>query len=101
MEFYRYQLRTFLDSEEGDPDIELHLITYFLIKETPSGYWIGNEFSKKRWVHKISKKRWAYPTKKEALYNCFLRTKRRIKILKYQLNNCSIGLKLLENNLKE
>ena len=69
------------------------------VKETEKGYWITERDwpSYKKWIPKQSKKRFAYPTKKEALNNYILRTKRRMKILNSQLEYCKEGISTAEN----
>lgn len=112
MNFYRYEAVQYasmgLDDEyvrSGFPNPRLELRTYNLFKETSKGYWIGygtfHELCWKKWIPKVSRKRYAYPTKKEALTNYIMRTKKRIKILQYQIDSCKIGLDFAKNIEKE
>jgi len=98
MKFYRFEM--FGYSEIAS---RLELRTYDLIRETPKGYWIGTKNYRltERWVSKTSKKRFAYPTEQEALVNYIKRTKRRIKILEYQLEDARYGLELAEKKFKK
>lgn len=87
MEFYRYVSVTYTLSG-------IILEKYKMIKETPCGWWIVNEygfkynrdFTDKKWVSKTARKRFAYPTKEEALFNFEKRKDCQIKILKARLN---------------
>ncbi len=109
MNFYRYEIQNHATILDGDADFvlprfpnpSLNLNTYDLIKETPKGYWITDSLKYwmgyKKWISKESKKRYAYPTKEEALKNFILRTTKRIKILKYQIDSCEIALNLAKN----
>jgi len=110
MKFYRYETIQYaslgMDGEYVSspiPNPTLQLIEYDMLKETPKGYWIGfggfgyDKYNWKKWVSKTSVKRYAYPTKEEALQNFIKRTERRIKIMKYQLLSCEIGLGKAKN----
>lgn len=90
--FYRYNGINFY---EGRSKVDLDI--FFLIKETPKGYWIGNDWLEKKWVSGKTRKRFAYPTKKEALNSFIARKKRQIKILDSQLHNAKIYLDVAEN----
>lgn len=107
MEFYRYVIVEYashdIDGEYRNPifpNPKLELRTYFLVKETPKGFWIGYNGIKEKWVSKTSKKRFAYPTKKEALNNFIKRSQKRVDILKWQLTTSEIGLELGREKLK-
>lgn len=100
--FYRYELNCYGndDSAPTPDDYKLEITEYQAIKETKCGYWISQKLGKtwlsrkKRWISKDSKSRFAYPYLDEALQNYIARTKRRIQILKYQLDSCQIGLNI-------
>jgi len=106
MKFYRYEGKQYATIDmSGDyvlpsiPNPVLELTEYNLYKETPKGYWIGygSQLSGKlrseaRWVSKTARKRFAYPSKQEALESFIKRTKKRIRILKYQLDSCRMLL---------
>lgn len=110
--FYRYEaiqyasLDTFGEYETPKlPNPSLVLHTYKALKETPKGYWINYGILNKntdrgKWVSKTAKKRFAYPTKEDALNNFITRTKKRIKILKYQTTSCIISVSKAESILK-
>ena len=107
--FYRYEWKEYAEQDyEGElcnpsfPNPKLELTTYVLIKETEKGYWIGykNFSTWKKWIPKKSLRRFAYPTKEEAIKNFIARTKRRVGILKRQIDCCNIALGLAEAKLK-
>jgi hypothetical protein len=107
-QFFRYEWQEYAEHDyDGElcapslPNPKLELITYDLIKETEKGYWIGykNFSSWKKWIPKTSKKRFAYPTKQEAMKNFITRTKRRIKLLKWQIDCCNIALGFAERTV--
>jgi len=105
-QFFRYEWVEYVtydqDGEYYDPSLPnptLELRKFDLIKETEKGYWIGHKELSiwKKWVSKTSKKKYAYPTKQEAMKNFITRTKRRIKILKRQIDCCNIALGFAEH----
>ena len=106
-QFFRYEWQEYASHDyDGElisplfPNPTLELRTYDLIKETEKGYWIGYKgFSFKKWIPKKSKKRYAYPTKEEALQNFIARTKRRVDILKRQIDCCKIAISLAERKV--
>jgi len=87
MIFYRF------DEILRETGKEVYLIKFELLKETPKGYWIKEDFGFKKWVSKTAKKRFAYPTKKEALINLIKRKERQIRILESRLNEAKNVLK--------
>lgn len=106
MQFFRYDWLEYAEIDiDGEfcspsfPNPKLNLTTYDLLKETEKGYWIGYKDLQcfKKWIPKKSKKRYAYPTKEEAITNFISRTKKRIKILEWQLECCKITLNYAEN----
>lgn len=104
-QFFRYEWQEYAEHDyDGElcspkfPNPKLELRTYNLIKETEKGFWIGDKCSGyKKWIPKISKKRFAYPTKEEAIKNFIARTKRRVKILQWQIDCCNIALRFAES----
>lgn len=110
MVFYRYDIisdgRNFAGLYNNG---KLCCTEYYLVKETPKGYWIKwwltylqEDIPLRRqayWIPKVSKKRLAYPTKKEALESCLARTKRRLSFLKRDLQLAESGLELLKKEL--
>jgi len=103
-EFYRYE-----DDQSRQRNIDL--ITMYLDKETPCGYWItkdhpDNEYQflhrgeKRRWVSKTTRKRFAYPTKEQAMYNYIKRKERHALILSARLDEVKIRLTRAYNDHK-
>ena len=103
MEFYRYEFSVTVSASDDDRlsfplfrHINLYCNTFYLVKETPKGYWIDRikvaeyleDYRLKdikkycRWIPKKSKKRYAYPTKQEALNYFIKRTEKYKRILK-------------------
>ncbi|NTU49579.1 MAG: hypothetical protein HGA87_01550 [Desulfobulbaceae bacterium] len=81
MKFYRYDAYVWGDFLS----VGMRCEEYRLIRETPKGYWIEDEWSiDKRWVSKTARKRYAYPTKAEALDSFIARKRRQISILRHQ-----------------
>lgn len=89
--FYRYDSITF----EGGR-VELVKEAYYLLKETPCGYWIhsrpyyNKEYElgrKPKWISKTSRKRFAYPTEEEALRGLIMRKRRQVEVLHYKLDD--------------
>lgn len=94
MTFYRYVI---VDMGYDYPCPEIRLHKFFLVKETPKGYWIRPSHSlKQRWISKTSKKRYAYPTKEEAAVNLKKRTEIYVGILERKLANAKIALNDLD-----
>lgn len=112
MEFYRYEkgnIKYPLGYRElnGIPllSVDLKLIKFVLIKETPKGYWISNNITGLRlpskWVSKTGKKRYAYPTKREALESRIAISKRRLRFLKIDLEIVSQILHSCQTELEK
>jgi hypothetical protein len=113
MKFYRYDIveyavwdhdGEFTSPRYPNPSVELR--EYNLFKETPQGYWIGygelnGIYGKAKWISKTSRKRFAYPTKEEALTNFIKRNQRRVRILKWQIDSCSIAVNIATEMLKK
>lgn len=68
---------------------------YRVIKETPKGAWIHYGFDKK-FVKLDARKRFACPTIEEAAESFKARKRRQIKILKANLNEAEVALKLID-----
>lgn len=106
MKHYRYDLRTsahWATDFNGEYahvvgySYSLELRTYYIVKETPKGYWIGiSPNYSDRWVSKISRKRFAYPTKEEALVSFEARNNRMMKILNHQLSGRKQAVELIK-----
>ena len=76
MKLYRHELDYPFYEDYGvilEPT-KVRLREFRVIKTTPCGYWIVDEFNKKRWVSNSSRKRFAYPTIEESL-NYFIKRK--------------------------
>lgn len=74
--FFRYQYRFFYGEEKP----EIYVLEFYLVKETPKGFWITDE-QFVRWIPKQSKARFAYPTLEEAKTNFIKRNELRVRIL--------------------
>ena len=86
MFLYRYN-RTVRADEFGPifVDVKLILKEYLVTRETPSGYWIIDEYDKRRWVAKGARKSFAYDTKEAAALNLLKRSAKEVKYLNYKL----------------
>lgn len=104
--FYRYE-----DTATGD-GTQVSLRRYYLIKETPKGYWIGDSWydanpreedrewvsgQHKRWISKTSIKRFAYPTKEEAYDNFRFRKARYISIMEARIRQTQGALHAIDD----
>ena len=86
--FYRYDGYEFLKADE-----------YEVISETPSGYWIRQEWGdpKSRWIAKgNARSSFAKPSKEEALKSYKIRKRYQIQHLERQLANAKQGLEMAE-----
>lgn len=100
MRFYRYYTHV-STSSYGLRQVSVELKKYKLVKETPKGYWITNDWDYgiiyfKRWIPKKSLKRHAYPTKEEAMKNYIKRTEKYTSILKGRLADALDGLAIVK-----
>lgn len=87
--FYGYR-----DSYWPDGDSPI-LDVYLLVKETPCGFWIRQEFWSTVtpvWVSKTTRKRKAYPTQAEALTSYLARKEKQVRILTGQLASAQRNL---------
>jgi len=100
MEFYRYEWIGLESARDSLPIIKLKLRIFKLLRETEKGYWIDLEY-KDRWISKTSTKRYAYPTKKEALNNFIIRTKRRLQFVEATIHGCKQSLRLADIELNK
>ena len=93
---YRYQEYITWHIDDPDPDVEIILHEFQIIKETKCGCWVRNffDYGSKRWVSDKSKKRFAHRTKKEALDSFLCRKKRHISILENKLKGLKIAYAL-------
>lgn len=114
-QFYRYEVVRYASFSDDEyygqfslpSTTKLTMTPFGAVRETPKGYWIAsyydgdknNYIGKTRWVSKTAKKRYAYPTKKEALTNLVMRSKRREKILEAHLSDTRSAIYLGENEL--
>ena len=97
--FYRYE------DIQYDHYVSVNEYHYYLIKETPCGYWISlspklSSIYNKRWISKTSRKRFAYPTRIEAQESFKARKKRQIKILSAQLERAKGAISYFERNIE-
>ena len=106
--FYRYVWTVYAEHDfDGElcspkfPSPKLELNEYELTGETPKGYWIGYSNEKLKWVPKESRKRYAYPTKEAALENFIKRTRKRVKIIEYDLDCCKKALVLAQQEVNK
>jgi hypothetical protein len=92
--WYRYEAFRETWSEESlGYDIRLHCFECRVIKHTPKGVWLQRPYvGDKTFVLKDAKKRFAYPTKREALISYIARQKRRLSILRSQIEDSEMGL---------
>ena len=108
--FYRYEdFLTNWDYYHNRAHVKIILVTLYLIKETPKGYWISMDvnhkdtknyisWSKKKWVSKTSQKRYAYPTKEEAKQGFIARKNRQVTILSRRLEQAKQAVRAVEFN---
>jgi len=96
-ELYRY-----IDSFTQEPK----LLTFYIVKETPKGYYISKVKSssniydfmndqKDKWIHKESKRSYAYFDKEQALYSYFRRKVAHEKFLNQKLSAIQRRLRLV------
>lgn len=84
--YYRYESQIF--------NYGVHIVCYEykVIKETPKGVWIANEYYDgdtwcwKKFILNNAKKQWACDSKAKALYSFIRRKERQISILTQQLD---------------
>ena len=81
--------------------IQITFFEYYLLRETPCGYWINGELydSKDRWISKNSRKSYAYPTKEQALNSLKCRKNRQVKILEGRLRESKAILYMIEEGM--
>ena len=95
----------------GFPNGDVKCYKFDVVKETPCGYWIDNHkedgkltelrLHKKKWVSKTSGKKWAHTTKEAAL-NAYIRRKsQQVYVIKQQLSEAKLALKLGELKKEE
>lgn len=96
MKFYRYILEDISESlaKITLPAARIKLTVWDLVRETPKGYWITDEYKiYNKWIPKESKARFAYPTTNEAIISFKKRTEKRLKISQHVVDICSEALK--------
>jgi hypothetical protein len=101
--WYRYvAFRESSWSESCGYDIRLDCFEYRVIRHTPKGVWLCQPYCMgKKFVLKDARKRFAYPTKREALISYIARQKRRLLILKGQIEDSEMGLRVADRMLLE
>lgn len=106
-EVYRYQANLSMYWQPVAEDFEdqpsgvrvgLELLTFKVIRATPCGLWISY-YGKDKFISMRARKQFAAATKVEALDSYIARKNRHISILKSQLSNARIGLKLANRHL--
>lgn len=93
------------------PMVNLILLTYEVITETPKGFWINTSGYKlsdfpdwepdKRWVSKDGASAYARLTKEEALKSYIARKQKQIKICQSNIRIAQLGKDAAELRLKE
>jgi len=94
---------TKFDSLLSGPVYRLQLLKLEVIKETPSGYWIkpyNSNWIKKKWVSKSGRKRYPYDTIQGVRTNFIKRNKKRLSILKNQIEVVEKSLELVKTFYK-
>jgi hypothetical protein len=79
MKFYRFQ-----DAAYADAHFAVERI-FYMVRETPAGYWIAEWGIGEKWVSKDAKKRYAYPNRALAFESYIKRKEKQVKILTAQL----------------
>lgn len=92
------------------PMVNLILLTYEVIAETPQGFWINTSGFKlsdfpdwkpdRRWISKDGLSAYARLTKEEALKSYIARKKKQIKICESNIRIAKLGKDAAELNLK-
>lgn len=107
--FYRYEMKVYIPASydmNGEYNgsiynlrsITIECLEFNLHKETAKSWMIGygtlaKLHSKSRRVSKTSKKKYAYPTKKEAIEDFILRTRKRLQYLNNDVEDCTFAIK--------
>lgn len=90
--FYRYEDRYGQSIDE---------LVFYLVKETPCGWWIRRSWDYreeyKRWIKKDALRSYACETKEQAMESFKARKRRQIQILKRQLADAKIALRFAKN----
>jgi hypothetical protein len=98
MKFYRYVLED-ITNVKYFTDVRIKLTIWDLVRETPKGYWITDEYKiYNKWVPKESKARFAYPTAVEAIISFKKRTEKRLKIAQHIVDCCNLALRDYNDN---
>lgn len=110
MKFYRYTASKAILSS----DLHVYHLSYYMIKETPCGYWISdqvagkhvdedmkNPYFWKKWVSKTAKKRYAYPTKEEALESFLARKYRQAALARNTVEYAEEAIRKAEQIIED
>lgn len=106
--WYRYDNYTTASADKHgkilSTQVHIHCTDYRVIKTTPKGVWLGDEWlghvtGPKRFVLRDARKRFACPTKKEALESFLARKKRQRSILSAQISDVADAIALAETEL--
>ena len=111
MKFYRYE-DYYYSEDPYHSQVSVELSTFYLVKETPKGYWISSDpnydensimalWHKKKWVSKTSIKRFAYPTKLEAIKNFMARKQRQIVLCNIKVEQAKTALEVVERDFQK
>lgn len=92
---YRYVL------EHWCGNVELKLIQFQVVRETPKGYWILAEYGREKWVSNFGRNRWAQPSKREALKHYIRRKTYRNHCIVEEIERNDKTLKEAKELLKE
>jgi hypothetical protein len=89
--FYRYD-----DHVYADLGVRVHENVFYLVKETPCGYWIRHSWDVngeyKKWMKKGAVRQFACETKEQAMVSFKARKARQISILNAQLQRAHSAL---------
>ena len=82
--FYRFDATSYVDGS-----VEVHMARYYMVRETPKGWWLSHWMNSDVWhvwVSKTARKRYAYPTPEEALEGFRARKRAQIRHATKMLN---------------
>ena len=94
MTLYRYH-----DCWDGNGGKRTRLFRFEVVRTTPKGFWIVDEYGKERWVQDVdkhSRKRYAFKTKERALSNFMARKNKQIQIMEHHVEGIKQALKQAE-----
>lgn len=77
-------------------EIKLKTEGYEVVKETWKGYWVQDDWGRKRWMNKTATRRFAWSTEEEAMKSFIRRTQHHIGILENRLAKARAALYLAQ-----